>query len=193
MMRSSLVSSLSCAHLLIIVLSLYLQLIKSAPISYPQNSSIASHINNSIVFLVDPAIFNRSLPFQGNKLICDPNLPCTIFCDSSWACWDTTMICPVNYQCNIICKGSDSCSGTNISCPQNHSLLNLQATGSAALYGFVYPPCPVDDYIDFELDCGLQFGFHCRNLDIICPAYAKCSIKCIGQNACRAVKSDNIL
>ena len=180
--------------MLIIILTLNLQLIRSVPISYPQNSSLASNINNSIVFIVDPNIFNNSLPFQDNKLLCDPNLPCTIFCDSSYACRDTTMICPVNHQCNIICSGSNACQQTNISCPQNHSLLNVDASGQNVLFNFVYPPCGVDDHVDFELNCGSQYGvYYCRGMDVICPAYANCTIRCAGYNSCIFVKLHIVL
>ena len=182
-------SIVSCEYLFIIIYCLNLSLIIATPISYPQNSSIVFNVNNSIIFAVDPDIFNRSTPFQHNKLICDPNLPCTIFCEIFEACYNSTIICPVNHQCNIICSGSNSCKRMDINSPQNHSLLNIKATGYNALSLFVYPPYPVDDYIDFQLNCGSQFQFQCYNMDVICPAYAKCTINCVGYFACGNVKS----
>ena len=178
------------AFSLIIFLCLNLKLIKSSPISYPKNSSIVFNINNSIIFTID--LQDRNIAndsFQNNDLICDPNLPCTIFCDFRHACYGAIIACPINHQCHIMCTDSNSCQEIEINSPQNHSLLNLEATGTNALLGFVYPPYAVDDHLDFELNCGVQFQFTCRGMDVICPAYASCTINCIGYFACGFVKS----
>ena len=168
-----------CTYMDIIILCLNLQLINSAPISYPKNSSVVFNVSNSIVFSKNPADHPNNT-FHYNELICNPNLPCTVFCDFGRACKGATIVCPINQQCNIVCSEFQSCRDINIDTTENynHSLLNLEAIGIGALDGFVYPPYSVDDNNAFELNCGTQFQLQCEGMIVICPAYANCTINC---------------
>lgn len=104
--------------------------------------------------------------------VCDggcANGVCTIACNVTQECRNTTITCPPGFACDVQCSGQQGCQNATIACPANHA-------------------CSVD--------CSAQQG--CRDATITCATGA-CDITCssatqtctgtnvvCGSNACSA-------
>ena len=147
--------------------------------------------------------------YQGQNLICNQSLPCTVICDEKFSCQNTTITaptnsslmvecsgehsckygtinCPSNHTCTIICSGLYGCASANINPPKNESLFNLTFTGRYALKDVRYPIYPIDDSTPFNLTC-TDYQEQCAEMNVICPKQAQCQINCMSVLSCYQV------
>ena len=141
-----------------------------------------SAINNITVFDA-----NTSYQWEHQNITCPQDAPCKIICDEGYSCKDSIVTCPDNYQCDIVCNVWYSCEDILIQPPLNQSLFSLDFAGSGSLVGVTYPIYPLDDYQNFTLVC--DAAGQCKEMHIICPRYASCSIICDKTYSCDTVKT----
>ena len=126
--------------------------------------------------------------FSNQLLTCSESEQCTVRCDQNYACKGATVTCPSNYQCNIYCSAYASCHSIQINPPQDQSLFTLVSNGQRALYSVNLPLVSYrDDYTNYTLTCNGGFET-CGWTRLTCPQYAHCTIDCISNGACKAIR-----
>eukprot|EP01083_Nonionella_stella_P147323 464630_1 len=123
---------------------------------------------------------------KGSTIFCPTHSTCSIGCSDNWSCGSANIHCPEDNTCSISCVDSWSCQNININPPNDPVFLNLSWTGFGSMYNVTYPIYAVDDNSDFSLICD-QYG-QCDSMNIICPANARCTVSCIGEESCIFMK-----